>query len=454
MWQKEVEIIVSKAGGPGTFDPFYENKGIDYPVGYVRWTENRNLEEFLRLISERKVDVKSLISHRFKIEEAERVYKDIIDNRGGPYIGVILQYPEEGDRTEIIGRRSKTLKPIAHLPSPIGSSEVSLGVIGAGLFAKALLLPALRSLNGVRLKTLSTSSSANSYHTGKKYGFETCTTDYREILNNEEIRAVIVLTPHSLHARMVCEALEKGKHVFVEKPLCISEEELFEIIQTFSAIRNPQSELPLLMVGYNRRFSPHAVKISEYFKDRTDPMIIHYRINSGYVPQDHWVHSEEEGGGRIVGEVCHFIDLMQYLTGSGPVRVFAERISGNNRTAINNDNVIISLKFTDGSIGNIVYSASGDKAFSRERIEIFCEGKTVVSIDFRETHFQFAGKKKTFKTFNQSMGYQEELQCFVDAAKGITNLSMTPQDIFHSTATVFAIHQSLSQGTSVEVSFP
>lgn len=183
-------------------------------------------------------------------------------------------------------------------------------------------------------------------------------------------------------------------------------------------------------------------------------MVIHYRVNSGFVPQDHWVHSEEEGGGRIVGEVCHFIDLMQYLTSSSPVRVFAERISGNNRTSVNNDNLVINVRFADGSIGNIVYTASGDKAFSRERIEVFCEGKTVVSTDFRETHFQFAGKKKTFKTFNQSMGYQEELQCFVNAAKGITTLSITPQDIFHSTATVFAIHQSLSLGTPVVVSLP
>lgn len=183
-------------------------------------------------------------------------------------------------------------------------------------------------------------------------------------------------------------------------------------------------------------------------------MVIHYRVNSGFVPQDHWVHSEEEGGGRIVGEVCHFIDLMQYLTGSSPVRVFAERISGNNRTAVNNDNVIINVKFADGSIGNIVYSASGDKAFSRERIEIFCEGKTVVSTDFRETLFQFAGKKKTYKTFNQSMGYKEELECFVDAAKGIANLKITPQEIFHSTATVFAIHKSLGQGAPVVVSLP
>jgi predicted dehydrogenase/threonine dehydrogenase-like Zn-dependent dehydrogenase len=453
MWHKEVEIIVSKAGGPGTFDPFYENRGIDYPAGYVRWTENRNLEEFLRLEAENKIDVKSLISHRFKIEEAEKVYKDIIDNRGGPYIGVILQYPEEGDRTKIVGQRSNTLSPMAHLPSS-NTSEVSLGVIGAGLFGKALLLPALRSLKGVRLKSLSTSSSANTYHTAKKYGFEICTTDYREVLSDEDIRAVIVLTPHSLHARMVCDAIESGKHVFVEKPLCISEAELRGIINAYySELRTRNSEL-VLMVGYNRRFSPHAVRISEYFQNRHDPMVIHYRVNAGFVPPDHWVHSDEEGGGRIVGEVCHFVDFMQYLTGSNPVRVFAERISGNNRTAVNNDNVIINVKFADGSIGNIVYSASGDKAFSRERIEVFCEGKTVVSTDFRETLFQFAGKKKTFKTSNQSMGYEEELQHFLDAVAGRAQSKLTPHEIFLSTVTVLGAHQSLGRGAPYIIELP
>jgi len=453
MWHKEVEIIVSRAGGPGTFDPFYENKGGDYPPGYVRWTENRNLEEFLRLVAEKKVNVKSLVSHRFKIEEAEKVYKDIIDNRGGPYIGVILQYPEEGDTTKVIGQRSKSLRSIAHIPSSI-ASEVSLGVIGAGLFGKALLLPALRGLNGVRLKTLSTSSSANTHHAAKKYGFETCTTDYREILNDKDVKAVIVLTPHSLHSQMVCEALKQGKHVFVEKPLCINNEQLSEIMRVYSELRTPNSDPPILLVGYNRRFSPHAAQILKYFENRKDPMVIHYRVNSGFVPQDHWVHSEEEGGGRIVGEICHFIDLMQYFTGSAPIRVFAERISGNNRTAVNNDNVIINVKFADGSVGNIVYSASGDKAFSRERIEIFCEGKTVVSTDFRETICHFAGKKRAFKTSNQSMGYREELQHFIDVVAGKARPILTSDEIFLSTAAVLSVHQSLALGAPYKVELP
>ncbi|MDI6891101.1 MAG: bi-domain-containing oxidoreductase [Thermodesulfovibrionales bacterium] len=448
MWHKEVEIIVSKAGGPGTFDPFYENKGVDYPFGYVRWTENRNLEEFLRLVAEGKIDVKSLISHRFKIEQAETVYKDILDNRGGPYIGVVLEYPNQGHRLEVIGDRSKNLKPKTHSLSP-NTSQVSVGVIGAGLFGKALLLPAFKKIKDIRFHTLSTSSGANTYHTARKYGFENCTTDYKEVINNPEINSIVVLTPHSLHARMVIEASKAGKHVFVEKPLCINEQEFRDIIATYNSqlITNNC----FLMVGYNRRFSPHAVKASEYLKDRQDPMVINYRINAGYVPPDHWVHSEEEGGSRIVGEVCHFVDMTQFLTRSNPIRVYGERISGNNKTALNSDNVAITLKFEDGSVGNIIYSASGDKAFSREQIEVFCEGKTIVIRDYKETNLFYAGKRKSFKTFNQEMGYKEELQHFFDVVSGRVDLKLTPDEIFSSTLTVFKINDALDKAKPVEI---
>ena len=452
MWHKEVEIVVSKAGGPGTLDPFYENKGIDYPIGFVRWTENRNLEEFLRLVAEGTVDVKSLISHRFKIGQAESVYRDMLDDKGGPYIGVILQYPEElhDSRYKIvdIGKREVVLKPKSNI-SHLSSDAVSVGLIGAGLFGKALLLPALKKLTGIRLDTVATSSSANTYHTAKKYGFQKSTTDYREVLNNRGINSVIILTPHSLHAKMVIEALNAGKHVFVEKPLCINEEELKKIIATYNSqlITNNC----FLMVGYNRRFSPHVTRAVEYLDNRQDPLVINYRVNAGFVPADHWVHSEEEGGSRIIGEICHFVDLMQFLTKSNPTRVYAERISGNNKTSLNSDNLTIALKFADGSIGNLIYSASGDKAFSREHIEIFWEGRTIVINDFKETVFHFSGKKKKFKTSNQEIGYKEELQHFFGVIIGKSPLELTPEEIFYSTATVFKINNSLEKNLPITV---
>ena len=452
MWHKEVEIIVSKAGGPGTLDPFYENKGVDYPLGFVRWTENRNLEEFLRLIAEKKVDVKSLITHRFKIEQAESVYKDIMEGKGGPYIGVVLEYPEKGDGFEIRGERIiKIQEPVASNLSAI-TSKVSIGVIGAGLFGKALLLPALKKIKDVRFHTLSTSSSANTYYTGEKYGFENCATDYKEVLGNNEVNAVLILTPHSLHASMVIEALKAGKHIFVEKPLCINEDELNEIIDTYSSLITHHSPL-VLMVGYNRRFSPHAVKVSEYLKVRQDPMIINYRVNAGFVPSEHWVHSQEEGGSRIVGEVCHFVDLMQYLTKSNPIRVYAERISANNTTSLNSDNVVITLKFQDGSVGNIIYSASGDKAYSREQIEIFSEGNTIVINDYKRTDFHKSGSKKSYKTFNREMGYKEEMQHFFDVVRGKSIPGILQEEIFYSTLTVLKINSSLASGKPEIISF-
>lgn len=462
MWHKEVEIVVSKAGGPGIFDPFYENKGIDYPIGYIRWTENRNLEEFIKLISQQRVDVKKLISHKIPIDNALQFYEDLLVN-SGKYVGVIIEYPErqvDGDKLE----RSKILKDVQCSKFKVQSSvekvskvegvegvekverveKVVLGVIGAGLFGKALLLPALSKVKEVRFHTLSTSSSANAYHTAKKYGFERCTTDYRELLKNDEINTVLILTPHSLHGRMVIESLKAGKHVFVEKPLCITEEELNEILE----VKHKFSDR-YLMVGYNRRFSSHSVWAKNTIKERSNPIIANYRINAGFVPADHWVHSEEEGGGRIIGEVCHFVDFLQFITGSEPVRIYAERVSGDNRSILNSDNVSIVIKFKDGSVGNIFYTASGDKAFSRERVEIFSEGKTVVIEDFRVSELYFNGKRRKFKTMNQDMGYRSELEHFISCIREQEEPKLSFHEIYLSTLVVFKINEALEKAVAI-----
>lgn len=441
MWHKEVEITVSKAGGPGIFDPLYEKKGVDYPIEHVRWTENRNLEEFLRLAREGRIRLGELITHRFPIDGAGEVYDRLLSDKDGGHIGVVLTYPQ----AEANALTMPTSIPLPTRPMRAAlAGDVGLGVIGAGLFAKALLLPALTRTKGIRLACLAAASSANAQHAAKKYGFAACTTDYSDILNDAGIEAVLILTPHRLHARMTREALEAGKHVFVEKPLCVNERELAEIYGTLSNARER-----FLMVGYNRRFSPHTVRIRDFLAGRTDPMVLHYRVNAGFVPADHWVHAEEEGGGRIVGEICHFIDFLQHVTQSQPVRVFAERISGSNRTALNSDNVVVTLKFDDGSIADITYSASGDRAYSREQVEIFCENTTVVSRDFRETRFFRSGKKQAFKTVSQQLGYAEELAHFVDVIRGEVQPSFGPRDLYGSTLTVFKILESLQQGSPV-----
>jgi len=451
MWHKEVELKVSKAGGPGTFDPLYESKGIDYPAGYVRWTENRNLVEFLRLIAEGRINVKPLITHRFPIKQAEAAYKDILHDRSGPYIGVILEYPHEDGRQKLTDMRAI---PVQSGTRRISSADygVCLGVIGAGLFGKALLLPALKTIKSVRLHTLATSTGATACHGAKKFGFENCATDYRHVLDSNQINAVMILTPHRLHAKMIVEAIKAGKHVFVEKPLCITQEELDQIMEVYSEVYNSKSSFPLLMAGYNRRFSPHAAKMAKYLSNRREPLVVNYRINPGFVPKDHWVHSEEEGGSRVVGEICHFVDTMQFLTQADPVRVYAERVSGNDRTVINSDNLAITLKFSDGSVGNIVYAASGDKAFSRERIEVFFDGNTIVSDDFRRTHFYLNGRVRKFKTRSQEQGYEQELRHFFDIISGRSSVMIKYRDIFVSTLTVFKINESLDKGKAVSVS--
>lgn len=469
-WEKEIEFIVSRAGGPGTFDHFYEAKGIDYPPEYVRWTQRRNLEAFLGLIAEGKINVKALITHRLNIENALKAY-DMILNNTEPYIGVILQYPEElhDSRYEIVGSRKNLISNIQNLTSPdvqhLSSDTISVGVIGAGLFANTLFLPALSKIPKIQLKGIAATTGMNVNHTGKKVGFEYCTTHYEDILNDPNINCVFILTRHSLHAKMVIESLKAGKHVFIEKPLCINEEELGDIIDTYTKIldvryqikekemsdksQNPIS--PFLMVGYNRRFSPHTARAIEYFKNCHEPMVINYRINAGFVSSSHWVHSEEEGGSRIIGEVCHFVDMMQSLTKSNPVRVYAERITGNNKTSLNSDNLVIALKFSDGSVGNITYSASGDKAFSREQIEVFCEGRTIVINDFRKTIFHHAGKKKLFKTFNQKMGYKEELKHFFEVIAGNAEPKINTKETFLSTLAVFKINKSLEKGKPISI---
>ena len=444
MWHKEVEIVVSKAGGPGSFDPLYENKGIDYPFVYVRWTENRNLEEFIRLINEKKINVKSLITHRFNLEEALRAYDDLLNNKKESYVGVIFQYPEKSKSND---ESISTIKREIILNSKNGKSshDISVGVIRSGLYGKAVFLPTLKKIPAIHLNSICTIKSENSFYTGTKYGFHKCTTDYKEIIEDKDINSVIILSPHSLHAQMVVESLNSGKNVFVEKPLCVNINELSEIEEVIAQSKG------YLMVGYNRRFSPHTKKVLTVLGKRNSPLVINYRINAGFIPKTHWVHSEEEGGNRIIGEACHFIDFMQYITGSKPVKVYAERVGGNDKTIVNDDNIDIVIKFLDGSLGNIFYSASGDRQYPRENIEVFSEGKTIVIEDFKKTILYLNGKKSVYKTFNQEIGYKEEIRHFIEMVKGKEKPIMTFDEIVLSSLTTFKINESLSKGINVSI---
>jgi len=441
LWLKEIDLVVSKAAGPGSLDPLYELEGIDLPIGEVRWTQKRNLQEFLRLLADKKVDVQPLITHRFNITEAEDVYAQFIAGKLIQPIGVLLEYPNTAtiERTlELPATKTKSISP---------NDKIKVGVIGAGLFGKALLLPALQKQNGISLHTLATGSGASVEHSARKFGFEHQATDGHSIWNNPDIDAVIGLTPHSQHARLVADAIHHGKALFLEKPLCTTEQELSEL----KALAEQSKALPILFVGHNRRFSPHAVQIRKWLASRQSPLVMQMRINTGFVAASHWVHSEDEGRSRVVGEMSHFIDLIQSLAGALVSRVSAERISGDNRTTVNNDNIAISFKLTDGSVGTLIYSASGDKAFSREMLEIFFDGKTITSKDFRMSELHQNGKTETFKTRNQEMGYTEELTHFIASVASKESPLVPPKEMFSTMAAIFAIERALATAQMISV---
>ena len=441
LWLKEIDLVVSKAAGPGSLDPLYELEGIDFPIGDVRWTQKRNLQEFLRLLAEKKVDVQPLITHRFNITEAENVYSQFIEGKLIQPIGVLLEYPNTATIERTLGLPSTQTKSVKT------NEKIQVGVIGAGLFGKALFLPALQKQSGLSLHTLATGSGASVEHSARKFGFENQTTDGNSIWNNPDINAVIGLTPHSQHARLVTDAINYCKPLFLEKPLCTTEQEL----SVLKALATQSKVLPILFVGHNRRFSPHVLQMQKWLATRHSPLVLQMRINSGFVPASHWVNTEDEGRSRVVGEMSHFIDLIQALTGALVSRVSAERVSGDNRTTVNNDNVAISFKLTDGSVGTLIYSASGDKAFSREMLEIFFDGKTITSKDFRISELHQNGKTESFKTRDQEMGYTEELTRFLDCVAGKVGTPVSVHELFSTMAAIFAIERSLASAQTISV---
>jgi predicted dehydrogenase/threonine dehydrogenase-like Zn-dependent dehydrogenase len=403
-WEKELSFAVSKAAGPGSIAPLYEAKGFDYPVAYVRWTERRNLQAFLDLIAQGRIQTDRLITHRFAINDALQAYDVILTNRE-PYIGVLLTYPQE---ESLVAQGSMPVRKVwtgPALPQAEAASPLTVGLIGGGMFTKNILLPTLTRIPALELRGVATTSGLSSQHIASKFGFGYASTDYREILHDTGIDSVIITTRHNLHGTLVIEALAAGKHVFVEKPLCLTEAELSEIIAAYDGSR-------LLMVGFNRRFAPLAQQVKEALSGRTTPLVMTYRVNAGFIPGDHWVHDPDAGGGRLRGEVCHFIDFLLHLAGSEPIRTNAVSINGSTGKYRSDDNLAITLTCADGSLGNIIYTAKGAKSFSRERVEVFCEDSVAVIEDFRLAQIIQAGRNRKIKKLSMDMGYQGELEFF------------------------------------------
>jgi polar amino acid transport system substrate-binding protein len=408
-YEKELEFRLSRSYGPGRYDPLYEEKGVDYPIGYVRWTEQRNMEAFAQLLANKRVDVAPLITHTFSIADAPKAYELITGKTKERFVGVLLEYPKTGDR----GWKPDTA---ATRLSTGRLSSVCLSVIGAGNYAQGVLLPQFKANADVTLRTVCTATGVKAEKAKEKFGFETSTTNWRDVLADKAVNTVVIATRHDLHAEVVADALRAGKTVFCEKPLCLRGAELDEITGAIEKSGNSR-----LMVGFNRRFASFAPEV----RGLAGPLVMRYRVSVQPLPPDHWINDSQTGGGRIVGEVCHFIDFLRFAARSRVVSVFAQ--------AFGAENVQVALRFGDGSVGSIDYFSVADAALSKEHFEAFGGGKHVVVEDFRDK------------------GQAEEVKQFVRAVKTGGPMPIPLDEIVDSTRATLAVLESIRTGRAIEL---
>ena len=432
-FSKELSFHISMSYGPGRYDPEYEERGHDYPFSYVRWTEGRNLEAFFDLVANKSVDINRLISHRFAIDDGEDAYRLISGETKEPYLGIVLEYdPERPIETKV------------HLRASTGKAAVRVGMIGAGDYARGMLLPKFKA-NGVEFCSIATAVGLTAKNVGKQFNFASAVSSANDVLADASANLIVIATRHDTHASLAKGALELNKHVFVEKPLAMNDAELDGVI----AAANDSSGR--LMVGFNRRFSPHAIRAKEFFGGRSYPLSILYRVSGGRIPKDHWVQDPGQGGGRIVGEVCHFVDLMHFLTGSAATRVFAESIASRDHEATDADSVFITLRFADGSNGTIAYLAEGDRSVPKERIEIFGGRRTFIIDDFRNGMAYADGKEIEYSLKAQDKGQTEEVRAVCAMVLNGSEAPISLDDFETTTRVTFRILDSLREGRSISI---
>jgi polar amino acid transport system substrate-binding protein len=429
-YDKELVFLQSRSYGPGRYDPQYEDKGVDYPIGYVRWTEQRNMESFLEAVASGRVDVKRLITHRFPIEQAEDAYR-LISGDTEPFLGVVLTYGQAD-------AGSTTTVALKDLPETSPRERAGLAFVGAGGFATGVLVPAFSRIQSARLVSIASARGVTARHVAEKFQFSLATTDFQAQLADRVVDAVVICTRHHLHADQAVQALNAGKHVFVEKPLALNESQLTAVLDAQA------SSGKLLTVGFNRRFSPLARELKSRLGSVRGPLSIHYRVNAGPMPDGSWVKDPAIGGGRIVGEACHMIDLCGYLTDSVPVRVSAERAGARE------DDVTMLLRFADGSVATIAYVASGDPAYPKERIEVIGNGMVATLDDFRALEIA-RGKRARSTSMLQDKGHAAECQAFVDAVRRGGPPPIAYASLAATTRATFAVLASLATGQPVEV---
>lgn len=447
-FEKELDFRISRSYGPGRYDVAYEQKSRDYPIGYVRWTETRNMEAFLQLLAERKVNVDALITHRFPIERAHGAYEIITGKSDEPFLGVLIQYSGTCDE-------ARTLRLV---PSPVDTSEttvspsagqVKVGLLGAGVFATGTLIPATKVSNDTSLIGVCTATGARSRYAAEKFGFGYCTTDENQLLRDQAINAVVIATRHHLHAAQVLAALREGKHVFCEKPLCLGEYELAAIVRAY--LKPAPHQRTTLLVGFNRRFAPMTARMKLFAGNISEPLALHCRVNAGYLSPDHWVNDREQGGGRVLGEVCHFVDLLMFLAASPIIEVEGRSLANSSRYS--GDNVLISMRFANGSQGTIHYLANGDRSVSKERVEIFGGGAVAMLEDFRRLELTRNGRTETVRArWRQDKGHRNEWTAFVEAIQKKRHDAPIPfHEIVCSTLATIRTQESLATGMPLAV---
>jgi predicted dehydrogenase/threonine dehydrogenase-like Zn-dependent dehydrogenase len=433
MYAKELDVLISTSYGPGRYDPTYEEEGVDYPYAYVRWTENRNMQAYLELIASGRIQLSALITRHMFVSQAAEAYRALKEENPRPYT-VLLEYPSTH---ETAARRQITLKP----PVPVKTGRVRLAILGAGSFAREVHVPNLQRLaDRFQIEAIVTRHGSTAMTVARQVDARVAATDYKEVLADPAVDAVLIGTRHHLHAKMVEDALRAGKNVFVEKPLAVTNEELEKLNQTVDELYNSPSGCPVVFVGFNRRYSPYALRLRELVAERSTPLHLSYRMNAGYVPPEHWVHGVE-GGGRLLGEACHILDLFRFLVGAPVIEIQATGLRARRSDVFRTDNFTAAVRYADGSICSLLYTAQGSRNLPKEALELHVDGWSCVLDNYRS--LQGFGVKAELRTRREEKGHWEELIAFHQAVAGSVDCKSLWEEAVEVSRTAFAMDRQV-----------
>jgi predicted dehydrogenase/threonine dehydrogenase-like Zn-dependent dehydrogenase len=431
-YEKELDFLISCSYGPGRYNDRYENKGVDYPFAYVRWTENRNMQEYLRLLSDGKIQVDLILEREYPLDKARQAF-DELQNAFKKPLGVLLRYPVSEDVRKSYNQKTRLVfrsKPV--------TGKIRIAVVGAGRFAKAVHLPNLRKLSDLyHIRAIVSTTGSNAKTAAQKFSADYATTNYQDVLNDPNVDAVLICTRHNLHAQQAIQAANFGKAILLEKPMALNHEELDQLIHVLETTGT------LFMVGFNRRFSPAVKLAKDIIKERQNPIMILYRMNAGYLPPDHWTQTEE-GGGRIIGEACHIFDLFQFLIGSQAVQVSGSTINPQTEHILAGDNVSVTLNFKDGSLATLIYTALGSPGLNKEYMEIFSDGKVLALDDYRSLHVHGLSGVE-WRDSSQDKGHLEELKVFANYINTVGEMPIAIKFLWETTSLSIKVSDFVSK---------